>query len=524
VPVDWGQQFEKEVQDADVRRQALQNQYRQNRIQQYGQLGTEIQAVLSAGQVTDKATGQMRPLTPEEKAQLTNTAEHVDAYIQRLHDPKLDPLSGQLSEDPLHKLTDKLRLTKAPKQPAEGTPEMEKTRREFETQFGPTPAAEGAQARQDMQRNIEYATGILKKAGASDQVIQDVIAGMMGAKSAIQRAKFRPIRGKIDGEDTELMYNEATGEFTDLNGDPIPPASLARFVASPSGNPPKPRHAWSKTADGKTFSVSLDPYTNQEIPGTRNFTETPPASVVGRITTGFYHYVDQLTGAIHQIGETRTTAPAAGGTPAGPEPTAPGAPPPPPPAAGKATAAAKTTAKHGVVATQQGDINRAVKQARDVVLGNKGTKEEVQLAGDLRGAIIRQQTMHANIEDVRRALKEGRTDQQAMLSLLFNHIGMTSGAQRGTRITQTMINEAEQSVGAIAGLEARVGQNLEEVILRGIVLTPQQMESMVNLADEKVKILNGQMQDVMRNRGGAPGGVTGTDEIQQIIDALKKAK
>lgn len=80
--------------------------------------------------------------------------------------------------------------------------------------------------------------------------------------------------------------------------------------------PGKPRPAWKKDANGKFSSILLDPTTNQLIPGTENSDVQPPAGMVGRITTGFYHFVDEQ-GNVHQVQETHTSMPVgAGGGPA----------------------------------------------------------------------------------------------------------------------------------------------------------------------------------------------------------------
>ncbi len=73
-------------------------------------------------------------------------------------------------------------------------------------------------------------------------------------------------------------------------------------------------------------------------------------------------------------------------------------------------------------------------------------------------------------------------DQQAMLSLLTNHIGMTLGAQKGARITKDIINEAIASRPWLKGLESKFDEN---GILSGVTLTPEQMRQMVSLGRER---------------------------------------
>lgn len=99
---------------------------------------------------------------------------------------------------------------------------------------------------------------------------------------------------------------------------------------------------------------------------------------------------------------------------------------------------------------------------------------------DYQGALDRVATMDQNIE----AAKKG--DQQAMLSLVANHIGMTLGAQKGARITQAVWNEAVASTPLLQKLGAKWS---DEGYLSGVTLAPEQMKQMVNLAHEKVDIL-----------------------------------
>ncbi|HJS97858.1 MAG TPA: hypothetical protein VJ756_02115 [Terriglobales bacterium] len=85
-------------------------------------------------------------------------------------------------------------------------------------------------------------------------------------------------------------------------------------------------------------------------------------------------------------------------------------------------------------------------------------------------------------------------DQQAMLSLLANHLGMTMGLQKGSRLTRDIIHEAEQSRPWLQGLQAKFDKN---GYLTGVVLTPQQMAQMMTLAEGRYS------QDVAKSRSMA---------------------
>ena len=70
-------------------------------------------------------------------------------------------------------------------------------------------------------------------------------------------------------------------------------------------------------------------------------------------------------------------------------------------------------------------------------------------------------------------------DQQAMLSLLYNHMGMTMGLQKGARMTQALIKEAQKSQPWLQGMEAKFDK---DGYLTGVTLSPTQMQEMVHNA------------------------------------------
>ncbi len=73
-------------------------------------------------------------------------------------------------------------------------------------------------------------------------------------------------------------------------------------------------------------------------------------------------------------------------------------------------------------------------------------------------------------------------DQQAMLSLLANHLGMTMGLQKGARLNQAIISEAQKSAPWLQSIGAKFDK---DGYLSGVTLTPQQMQSMVSLGRDR---------------------------------------
>lgn len=86
--------------------------------------------------------------------------------------------------------------------------------------------------------------------------------------------------------------------------------------------------------------------------------------------------------------------------------------------------------------------------------------------------------MTQNYED---AVKNN--DQQAMLSLLAKHIGMTMGTEKGSRMTKDVIQEAIQSRPWLQGIESKFDSKTG--LLSGVTLTPTQMRQMVELGKNK---------------------------------------
>jgi hypothetical protein len=79
-----------------------------------------------------------------------------------------------------------------------------------------------------------------------------------------------------------------------------------------------------------------------------------------------------------------------------------------------------------------------------------------------------------------KAAKSG--DQQAMLNLLANHLGMTMGLQKGARITKDLYQEAAQSTPWLDKIGAKFDSR---GYLSGVTLNKQQMQQMVSLAQQR---------------------------------------
>ena len=88
--------------------------------------------------------------------------------------------------------------------------------------------------------------------------------------------------------------------------------------------------------------------------------------------------------------------------------------------------------------------------------------------------------MNVMTESYEKAIKDH--DQQAMLNLLANHLGMTMGLQKGARITKDLYQEAAHSTPWLAKVGARFDK---DGYLSGVTLNPNQMRQMVDLAQSR---------------------------------------
>ncbi len=176
--------------------------------------------------------------------------------------------------------------------------------------------------------------------------------------------------------------------------------------------------------------------------------------------------------------------------------------------------------------TMQTNAIQAALDAKDYGEARKLVGEGEDL---YQSAVDRQRNMDTNLK------KAKKGDQQAMLALVADHIGMTLGAQKGARINQAVWNEAIASTPWLDKLAAKFD---ERGFLSGVTLATEQMDSMVNLAHEKVGNLKQHVDDVKtryrdvlalnKNPGklkeDAKPKTSLDDEIMSAVGGAKSAK
>lgn len=418
-----------------------------------------------------------QPLSEQEKSDLQHAHQVTSDYVNNLYNPNFDPAKGSVNEHPIHKLLDKLGVTKPPaKLPAEQMQDLQG----IQAKYAQTP---------EENPYLKNARQLKQVPGISQEDINKStrhIAGVPDEKPEGQN--WVPTNVKFaDGSEATLQRNSKDGTWTDLAGNPVPSERLATATVAPKPPTGKPRTAWSRDKSGKIYSVQLDA-NNQPVKGSENYEILPPAYMTGRISTGNYHFTDEQ-GNVHQVQETRTSSPAFQGGSAG------------------SAGATPTPKKPGEQRKDIGEIQaKHAGSSKDKVIGFKGSKDYVETKRDYQAAIDRTKTMDQNLVNA----KNG--DQQAMLSLVANHIGMTLGAQRGARITRAVWDEAVSSTPWLEKIKAKFD---DRGYLSGVTLAPEQMDQMVRLAHEKTETLKEHIGRLDAERKGESGDGGGAKKYKQ---------
>jgi len=164
------------------------------------------------------------------------------------------------------------------------------------------------------------------------------------------------------------------------------------------------------------------------------------------------------------------------------------------------------------------ELNRILQGRLNLSQAEEGTR----LFDPALGASTRLARMSINVP------KAMAGNQQAMVALLMDHIGMTLGLQRGARITRDAILNAEQSRGLVSGASSYLNfvkdpatgeqvLNWQDPVRRGTTLTPQQISQMIDLGQEQHRVMwtNARSQAAQTRSYGVP-----VNEPEDIMDAL----
>jgi hypothetical protein len=303
--------------------------------------------------------------------------------------------------------------------------------------YNPQSAAQAPALRQGMADNRAVALH-QRIADIDSAAKQEEEKAKAGAKN--KHLQHVPVTDPKTGKTVPGSYDPSSGEYLDQQGNIIENAQLAAKQFVYKGPDDTPLTGW---AIGDTLY-------DQDMKPLPSGTEKFVAWMQPRTTTseGFKE-VTQPDGSTKLVPvetsstTTRGGAGGAGGTGKGKESTAPATPPP-----------AKIK---GSGTTVGGKVPAGVSKSYEAY---NGAQERFAVMQDA----------------LPRALQG---DQQAMLNLLANHVGMTMGLQKGARITQGVYSEAEGSAPWLARVDARFDK---DGYLTGVVLTPEQMKQMIDLA------------------------------------------
>lgn len=248
---------------------------RKQQLTQYDAVSKNIQGILSSG--IDPAS--QKPLTPEQRTHLQNVYNSVQDYSKNLFNPRFDPNKGEVPEDPFHKLTTKLHITKPhdSKPAAQQLSDMRSILAQYETPVEVNPMLK------DKRQLIE--------AGMSQEDAEKAMLvkyGILARPSAIHN--FKQVSGKLsDGTAVTFQQDSRTGKYHYLDGTEVPADIIGNFKPDATRAAGAPRQGWGKDEKGY-YSFLMDKATNQEVPNSRNYGQIPPANIVGTIKVGEHFY------------------------------------------------------------------------------------------------------------------------------------------------------------------------------------------------------------------------------------------
>lgn len=165
-----------------------------------------------------------------------------------------------------------------------------------------------------------------------------------GADGKVYQRTLDPNTGQVSAKevgvpDAESKVQEVIRQLkqAEKEGIQLTPEEKQRVVEAVLGGKStlslgaRPKQAWMQNP-GKTFtSYMVDPYTNQEIPGTRNNNMVPPPGMLEHVRMGEFSWIDDEN-TLHRVPTTSTTRPVipptggaggAGGAGAAPPPRKP---------------------------------------------------------------------------------------------------------------------------------------------------------------------------------------------------------
>lgn len=512
----------RQLQQSKDRKLAMADAFRANQIEQFEKAQQDIQSLLSSKQVMDN--GNLRPLTEAEIADWTQKQQQIASHIQNLYNPSFDPGRNMVPEDPLHKLAAKVHLAKKrPAGEAKNAAQQKADLQGIVQKATPAPGTEEMQkagvADTIRKQRVEEAAKAIKAAGGTDEDVAQFRAKVAEAAAGSPIPKVQKFYRSPDGKQADWYY---PGE-----------QPQGWQASSPTAMTPKPikltfhgnQAFMTDPATGTVYSQSNIASAPPEVQTI--FADAMKAAAAYRHTEGehtaFIWQGDKQVpvqvrtesssgfgaaappaGTVYGTSENmRTGKTSVISKPAGTSFGTPVAPTPKPPAQQKKDL-------DGI--RSKGKGNAGVVSVGEPVGYRKSTfdKSVEKEAGDtyatLQGAIDRQDTMHKNLADVLKG------DQQAMISMVANHIGMTLGAQKGARINQAVWNEAVRSAPWIEVVKSQWfhedanGDLVFDGYKTGVTLTAEQARQMVRLADEKVDTLAkhyARSKEMMAGREGA---------------------
>jgi hypothetical protein len=501
-----------------------------------------------ATQYADQLTSlqQKYALAPEgsqSRADIQNQMQTVLHDTRMLYHPDQNP--GAIAKFG-HILTDALHITNPQQriqaEAAKRATAMAGDERQAQEYAAAAPVSPQEIAQQQTQSEIaqkeaaaNWALDWAKRNNIAGEALDELKQHLAGVPIATQN--WVPTTGKFaNGQQVTLLRNSRDGRTTYMDGRPVEPNLLSGFVAVSATKPSTSKFGMNVASYKYMHGIpETQPLTLQETAFVEQQSAINSAAPSSTITNtmkqdfrGFWVPIQETNRRVPGIGvilhdplgESGASGPAEGAGSASPRGAAGEAKP----AVPKTPAEARKAAREKTGGTQRAGNERAGNERAgggpNVRVGGELFAAPSKEYNDTRAAYDaaqdRVETMDKNLKDALNG------DQQAMLSLVANHIGMTLGAQKGARINQAVWNEAVESAPWLERAKARFSPTTG--YLSGVTLTPDQMKQMDHLAHEKADVLKHDLDRLQQQFSSPQGaGEAGGAADQSLADRLSQA-
>lgn len=175
------------------------------------------------------------------------------------------------------------------------------------------PARQHQAVLSKLQYDFDRLSSIPNRTPQQEQELQDTQAKInvqkeLAAPYKAEAGNWTQTEGTVHGKPVTFQYNKKTGEYTDLNGVPVPSDTLAAFNPAPkpsSVNKPGTIEAFFDEVAKESGISATDISAESTLQLRRAWSNSARQGIVSQ---GHYFYIDKDTGKVYDVPITRSTS------------------------------------------------------------------------------------------------------------------------------------------------------------------------------------------------------------------------